>query len=150
MSLEELSQFSAAEPLGQCATAILVCANDTRVRYANTAALELLGVPAHALFGGHLTEFLPALQEPLDRCLLGHGTVGGQGLELAPMGQRTRRLAFTLTALWTSAAMLMHWWSFLPRHTVKPSRASPSGASKWLPYESSCVDWPTSCATPDT
>lgn len=90
---------AADELLEQCATAMLVCARDGRLRYANAAALALLGIPAHAVAGQSLTVFLPQLSDALGHCLAGGETVSGQDAELAPAGREPLRLGFVLTPL---------------------------------------------------
>lgn len=78
---------------------MFVCAADGNIRYANTAALILLGVPRQAALGHALTGFLPALAAPLARCAAGAESVSGQDLERASAGAQPRRFDFTLTAL---------------------------------------------------
>lgn len=78
---------------------MFVCDAHGHIRYANASALALLGVPAHAVHGHHVTTFLPALAAPLARCVARAETVSGRELELAPAGTEPRRFDFTLTAL---------------------------------------------------
>lgn len=98
-ALRETDPNFAADLIGQCATAMLVCGGDGRMRYANAAALALLGIPAHAIGGQPVAALLPKLRGPFCQCLAGRETVSGQEVELAPAGRDPVRLGFVLTPL---------------------------------------------------
>jgi len=98
-ALRESGRDFAADLIGQCATAMLVCGGDGRLRYANAAALALLGLPAHAVGGQPVAALLPQLRQPFSQCLAGRETVSGQEVEFAPAGRDPVRLGFVLTPL---------------------------------------------------